>query len=91
VTVFRIDRDEYVGPSEAIEGYLKLTYPIGHGMIEDWDAMEKVRLIHGPTAWNRCLYSAAWPAATREILFADKHTPRSCRFGITPSDCSMPK
>merc|ERR1711871_1143777 len=35
-------KDEYVGPSEAIEGYLKLVYPIGHGMIEDWDAMEKI-------------------------------------------------
>jgi len=35
-------QDVYVGPPEMLEGYLKLTYPIQSGMIDDWDVMEQI-------------------------------------------------
>jgi len=31
-----------VGPPKMLEGYLRLQYPIQHGMVEDWDIMEQI-------------------------------------------------
>merc|ERR1712022_8724 len=35
-------KETYVGPSMMLEGYLRLVYPINHGMIDDWDLMEQI-------------------------------------------------
>ena len=42
-------KDEYIGDeAQQKRGVLKLTYPIAHGIIQDWDDMEKV--------WNHTFY-----------------------------------
>lgn len=44
------NKDCYVGSeAQAKRGVLKLEYPIEHGIIEDWDAMEKI--------WHHCFYN----------------------------------
>lgn len=36
-------KEEYIGDeAQAKRGILKLTYPIEHGMVKDWDDMEKI-------------------------------------------------
>lgn len=35
-------KPEYIGPPETIEGYIKLVYPLAHGMVEEWDDMQKI-------------------------------------------------
>ena len=43
------DKKEYVGEeAQAKQGILKLSYPIEHGIVNDWDAMEKI--------WHHCFY-----------------------------------
>ena len=44
------DKETYVGDeAQAKRGVLKLSYPIEHGLITNWDDMEKV--------WHHTLYS----------------------------------
>ena len=39
-------KDHYVGENaERYRGVLKLTYPLEHGIVTDWDGIEKVCLI----------------------------------------------
>jgi len=43
-------KDIYVGSeAQAKRGVLALQYPIEHGVIEDWDSMEKI--------WHHCFYN----------------------------------
>lgn len=43
-------KDEYVGDAAmARRGVLKLVYPLEHGIVTNWDDMEKI--------WNHCFYS----------------------------------
>jgi actin-related protein len=42
-------KDEYIGDeAQQKRGVLKISYPIGHGIIQDWDDMEKI--------WNHTFY-----------------------------------
>jgi actin len=42
-------KDEYLGDeAQQKRGVLKITYPIEHGIVKDWDDMEKI--------WNHCFY-----------------------------------
>lgn len=37
-----IESNEYIGPAENIRGLLKISYPIEHGVIENWDDMRSI-------------------------------------------------
>ena len=38
-------KDHYVGPeAQNMRGILTLKYPMEHGIVTDWDDMEKVRI-----------------------------------------------
>ena len=42
-------KDEYIGDeAQQKRGVLKITYPVGHGIVQDWDDMEKI--------WNHTFY-----------------------------------
>ncbi len=42
-------KDEYIGDeAQQKRGVLKISYPIGHGIVQDWDDMEKI--------WNHTFY-----------------------------------
>jgi len=42
-------KDEYIGDeAQQKRGVLKITYPVGHGIVNDWDDMEKI--------WNHTFY-----------------------------------
>jgi len=37
-----VESNEYIGPSENIRGLLKISYPINHGVVEDWADMKSI-------------------------------------------------
>jgi actin len=42
-------KDEYIGDeAQQKRGVLKISYPVGHGIVQDWDDMEKI--------WNHTFY-----------------------------------
>lgn len=44
------DKSCYIGEeAQAKKGVLKLNYPLEHGVVKDWDAMEKI--------WHHCFYN----------------------------------
>lgn len=45
-----MNKDAYVGEeAQAKKGVLKLTYPIEHGIVNNWDDMKKI--------WHHCFYN----------------------------------
>jgi len=37
-----VESEIYIGPSENIRGLLKISYPIEHGVVENWDDMKSI-------------------------------------------------
>lgn len=57
-----VEGDYFVGPKAAdLKGLLKLHYPIEHGVVTDWDDMEKI--------WQH-LYSEELKTIPEEVRFA---------------------
>ena len=45
-----MNKEAYVGEeAQAKKGVLKLTYPIEHGIVNNWDDMKKI--------WHHCFYN----------------------------------
>ena len=66
VTMHGIDgQDEYIGDeAQKKRGVLKIEYPVEHGVIKDWDDMEKI--------WNHTFYvELRTPPDERPVLLTE--------------------
>ena len=65
-----MSKGEYVGEeAQAKKGVLKLTYPIEHGIVNNWDDMKKI--------WHHCFYN--------ELRVAPNEHPTLLTEGTTVS------
>lgn len=74
VLVGSTHKEEYIGDEAlAKRGVLKLSYPIEHGQIKDWDVMEKV--------WHHCYFNElrAQPSDHAVLLTEPPKNPKESR------------
>jgi len=67
-------KTEFIGDeAQAKRGILKLNYPIEHGIINDWNDMEKI--------WHHCLYNELRvnPEDRAAMLTEAPRNPKQCR------------
>jgi hypothetical protein len=73
-----IEGDIFIGrKAQELKGLLKINYPIEHGVVDDWDDMERI--------WNY-IYQSELETASEEVLtfflFLLTHLHPDLRFGF---------
>ena len=78
-----VDGDVFIGAkAQELRGLLKIRYPLEHGIVTDWDDMEKI--------WSY-IYSEELKTLPEEVWFS-RHSSTGC-FSVqsrwTGVDCSI--
>ena len=72
-----MNKDCYVGEeAQAKKGVLKLTYPIEHGIVNDWEDMKKI--------WHHCFYNELRVSPAEHPTLLTEGTPVPTQLPATP-------